>query len=125
MDAGTENMEYIPVSSERAGEDYLTYDLLQCTNDADFMFFDYEFALKHGFNPDVYKSVYYSITPIDDKVMNICSRLYMEHNTIIRDRKGHSMSVSDIIVIHFKDGDRYFYVNSIGFVELTDFVFKF
>ena len=44
--------------------------------------------------------------------------LYMEHNGVILDRKGRSMSISDVIVMHLPDGDRYFYVDFIGFTEI-------
>ena len=44
--------------------------------------------------------------------------LYMEHNGVILDRKGRSMSISDIIVMHLPNGDRYFYVDFIGFTEI-------
>lgn len=42
----------------------------------------------------------------------------MEHNGVILDRKGRSMSISDVIVMHLPNGDRYFYVDFIGFTEI-------
>lgn len=33
-------------------------------------------------------------------------------------RKGRSMSISDVLVMHLPDGDRFFYVDFVGFTEV-------
>lgn len=111
---------FVEVQACMSGYDFLEYDLLQCTDESKFIFFGYEFAKEHGLCPKVYKKVYHDIVPIENPQL-VCERLYQAHNTRIRDRKGHSMSVSDILVLHFKDGDRYFYTDTVGFEEIYDF----
>ncbi len=40
------------------------------------------------------------------------------------DFRGHSMSVSDVVVLHRGDEDKAFYVDSFGFTELPDFLLE-
>ena len=67
-----------------------------------------------------YNKVYRGIFEFD-KNFNVnkeCERLYMEHNGVILDRKGRSMSISDVLVMHLPNGDRFFYVDFVGFTEV-------
>ncbi len=64
----------------------------------------YEAALKPG-------------TSLDD--------LYYEFNMQHpKDFRGHSMSVSDIVVLHKRDEDKAFYVDTFGFTEVPEFLLE-
>ena len=79
-------------------------------------------AMKRNLSPQLsdYNKVYRGIFEFSDTfdVKRECEMLYMEHNGVILDRKGRSMSISDVIVMHLPNGDRYFYVDFIGFTEI-------
>lgn len=107
----------VNVSEAGTGKGFVAYDLLQAKTETPYKFLSYDFAKKNNFSLDAYESVYKDIIPEKD-VCSMCENLYMEHNTIIADRKSHSMSVSDIIVFHFSSGNRYFYTDSFGFKEI-------
>ena len=96
------------------------YDLLQ--TEADYAFCPFESAMKKNPSPQLsdYGKVYRGIFEFCDtfEAKKECEMLYMEHNGVILDRKGRSMSISDIIVMHLPDGDRYFYVDMFGFAEI-------
>ena len=107
----------VNVSEAGTGKGFVAYDLLQAKAETPYKFFSYDFARKNNFSLDAYESVYKDII-LEKDICSMCENLYMEHNTIIADRKSHSMSVSDIIVFHFSSGDRYFYTDSFGFKEI-------
>lgn len=113
---------YALFSYKQEGVDFLTYHILQCTEESEFTFFDLKYARAHNFGPDKYRNVYYGIEKFDKLPLRICQKLYESHNAYIHDCRGHVLSVSDIIVIHYPAGDRYFYVNPIGFEELKNFL---
>lgn len=117
----TDDNRWQSVKASKDGEDFISYDLLQCNQDVQYKFFGLDFVKDKQLtlSLDDYHKVYHAITRPGDAI-TICERLYAEHNTVITDRRGHSMSVSDILVLHFSDGDRYFYTDSFGFTEITD-----
>ena len=86
------------------------------------MFCPFETAMKRNLSPQLsdYNKVYRGIFEFSDtfEAKRVCERLYMEHNGVILDRKGRSMSISDVIVLHLPDGDRYFYVDLFGFTKV-------
>ena len=109
------------VKPEEEKERFCFYDLLQ--TEADYAFCPFESTIKkHSPKLSDYNKVYRGIfefcDTFDAKRMCECERLYMEHNGMILDRKGRSMSISDVIVMHLPNGDRYFYVDIFGFAEI-------
>lgn len=50
---------------------------------------------------------------------DIYTRFNIDHP---EDFKGHSLSVSDVVVLHEKGSDTAYYVDSIGFKEVPDFL---
>lgn len=85
------------------------------------MFCPFKSAMKkHSPKLSDYGKVYRGIFEFSDtfEAKRVCERLYMEHNGVILDRKGRPMSISDIIVMHLPNGDRYFYVDMFGFKEI-------
>lgn len=111
---------WVPVNAEDNGKVFLHYEIFQCKNDTPYLFYGLNLLQTKGYKlkQEDYSKVYHSITQNNDDILHICEQLYMEYNTIISDRRGHSMSVSDIIALHFCDKTRYFFVDSFGFVEL-------
>lgn len=108
------------VKPEDEKKTFCFYDLLQ--TEADYVFCPFESAMKRSLSPQLsdYNKVYRGIFEFSDTfdVKRECEMLYMEHNGVILDRKGRSMSISDVIVMHLPNGDRYFYVDFIGFTEI-------
>lgn len=107
------------VKPEDEKKHFCFYDLLQ--TEADYAFCPFESTMKrHSPKLSDYNKVYRGIVEFSDtfEAKRVCERLYMEHNGVIMDRKGRSMSISDIIVMHLPNGDRYFYVDMFGFAEI-------
>ena len=101
------------------GTAFCFYELLQCNED--YAFASFEYAIKK-YTPNIsdYKKVYRGTFEMDEKfdVSKECEQLYMEHNGVIIDRKGRSMSMSDILVMYLPNGKRYVYVDTFGFTEV-------
>ena len=70
-------------------------------------------------NPDNYEKVYEAPKTAEDTLDSIYYRFNMEHP---RDFRGHSLSVSDVIVFHENGVDTAHYVDSYGFTAIPDFV---
>ena len=107
------------VKPEEEKKTFCFYDLLQ--TEADYVFCPFESAMKrHSPKLSDYGKVYRGIFEFCDTfdAKRECEMLYMEHNGVILDRKGRSMSISDVIVMHLPNGDRYFYVDMFGFAEI-------
>lgn len=104
------------VKPEEEKKTFCFYDLLQ--TEADYAFCP--FVKRHSQKLSDYNKVYRGIFEFDENfnVNKECERLYMEHNGVILDRKGRSMSISDVLVMHLPDGDRFFYVDFVGFTEV-------
>ena len=104
------------VKPEEEKKTFCFYDLLQ--TEADYVFCP--FVKRHSQKLSDYNKVYRGIFEFDENfnVNKECERLYMEHNGVILDRKGRSMSISDVLVMHLPNGDRFFYVDFVGFTEV-------
>lgn len=108
-----------PVAPEEEGNEFVFYELWQC--DAAYAFSDSAYALsKYEPNFSDYHKVYRGVIPLSEgfDAKKICEQLYMEHNGVILDRKGRSMSVSDIIIMDSPEGKRWFYVDTFGFTKV-------
>lgn len=93
---------------------YLILQLKDITK-VNYAFMSYEFALKYGFSINDYEVVYRGElkTARNEKVFTILDAIFMILNTHRpEDFKGHSLSVSDIIIL--ENGDMY-YVDTVGF----------
>lgn len=66
-----------------------------------------------------YKKVYTGMEYKRDSVYATLESVFCDHNGHIKDRRGHSMSVSDIVVLYL-DGDKTeaYYTDSIGFQKI-------
>ena len=101
-----------------------TYSIYQLKRDEDMR--DYSFASmdelnRRGLtvNPDNYEKVYEAPKTAEDTLDSIYYRFNMEHPA---DFRGHSLSVSDVIVFHENGVDTAHYVDSYGFKAIPDFV---
>lgn len=96
----------------------MKYEILQLKPEhrREYGFEHYDWAIKHGFSVDHYEKMYEGdILDIEDD--NVVCEVLFERFNIDRpaDFKGHSLSVSDIIVL---DGRKY-YTDYIGFKKLS------
>lgn len=107
------------VSPKEEGSKFVFYELWQC--DADYAFSDSAYAFgEYEPNFSDYHKVYRGVIPVTEgfNVERACERLYMEHNGVILDRKGRSMSISDILIMDSPEGKRWFYVDTFGFTKV-------
>lgn len=75
------------------------YKILQLPIESDYIFMNYDFAKKHGFDLMDYKKVYSGeeeARDVDDLVNYLFEKFNVNHPD---DFKGHSMSVSDIVLV--------------------------
>ena len=101
-----------------------TYSIYQLKRDEDMR--DYSFVSmdelnRRGLtvNPENYEKVYEAPKTAEDTLDSIYYRFNMEHPA---DFRGHSLSVSDVIVFHENGVDTAHYVDSYGFKAIPDFV---
>lgn len=95
----------------------MKYEVYQIkdNNNARYEFMGYDWALSHGFNLDDYEKVYEGNIVADSTPEDTCELIFImlnQHRP--EDFHGHSLSVSDIVVIN---GQR-FYTDSIGFRKI-------
>ncbi|MCD7761766.1 MAG: YodL domain-containing protein [Lachnospiraceae bacterium] len=101
-----------------------SYEIYQLKNDEstrDFAFEGTEYLKKKGLKVERgnYDLVYHA--PLDDK--ETLDSIYMKFNLYHpADFRGHSLSVSDIVVFHKDDVDTAYYVDSFGFAEVPEFL---
>lgn len=105
-----------------AGEErYALYQLNTESKDVPYQFIGMEFVKDYGMEVDAedYKCVYSGILQDSISLDEFYSIFNQNHPA---DFKGHSMSVSDVVIVN-RDGDiKAFYADSFGFADLPDFV---
>lgn len=90
-------------------------EIWQIKNSCDYSWMRWSYA-KDKFNPYDYKKVYKDIR----ENVNLES-LFVEFNTNHpTDFTGHSMSVSDVIVVKQDNKEKIYYVDSVGFEDITE-----
>lgn len=108
-------------------KDFMTnnsFDIYQLKNNEttrDFRFERMEFLKKKGISVDKenYDLIYHAPLDKKDTLDSIYERFNLYHPA---DFRGHSLSVSDVVVFH-KDGvDTAYYVDSYGFTEVPEFL---
>ena len=105
-----------------AGEErYAFYQLNTESKDVPYEFMGMDFVKNHGMEVTAadYKCVYSGILHDSVSLDELYSIFNQNHPA---DFKGHSMSVSDVVIVN-RDGDmKAYYVDSFGFADLPDFV---
>ena len=100
---------------------YFVYqlDLSDSTDDLRFMSLDWLEKKGLPVDRDNYQMVYAAELSPGETLEDIYTRFNIDHP---EDFKGHSLSVSDVVVLHEKGSDTAYYVDSIGFKEVPDFL---
>jgi len=93
-------------------------DLSDSTDDLRFMSLDWLEKKGLPVDRDNYQMVYAAELSPGETLEDIYTRFNIDHP---EDFKGHSLSVSDVVVLHEKGSNTAYYVDSIGFKELPDF----
>ncbi len=111
-------------------DSYCIYQLITDTEGAVMRrFMSYDWLIDHDMKPEHndYEAVYYE--KISDCFINqtaadeLLEQIYMRFNMgRPKDFTGWSVSVSDVIAIKRRGGIKYYYTDSVGFIELHDFV---
>ena len=94
-------------------------DLSDSTDDLRFMSLDWLEKKGLPVDRDNYQMVYAAELSPGETLEDIYTRFNIDHP---EDFKGHSLSVSDVVVLHEKGSDTAYYVDSIGFKEVPDFL---
>ena len=107
---------------ERDAERFTVYQLKSSDDTRAYRFVPMEVLKNEGLeiHPEFYREVYRGeLSPGDD-----LEDIYIRFNqgTLPEDYKGHSLSVSDIVVLHQEGGDRAFYVDRFGYQEVPEFL---
>ena len=100
------------------------YTIYQVGVNEDFCFMRWEVARRHNWSFDPYKIVWEGTEEARDDydLLNYLYEVFNERRP--SDFRGHSMSVSDIIMICDDDGSTYYYCDSFGWHDITDNVMK-
>ena len=99
---------------------YSIYQLDLSDNTDNFRFMSLDWLESKGLSVDRdhYQMVYAMQREPGETLEDIYRRFNIDHP---EDFRGHSLSVSDVVVLHEKGTDTAYYVDSIGFQELPDF----
>lgn len=99
---------------------YSIYQLSPSGNTSQYYFMPYDWLEKKGISVDRdnYRMAYAAQWEPGETLEDIYRRFNIDHP---KDFKGHSLSVSDVVVLHENGTDTACYVDSFGFKELPDF----
>ena len=126
--------EQFPVATENRwqkafqqnpADSYCIYQLRRDPELAELRFMNSQYLREHGLEPafDHYEAVYSGSLPSDGSTEARLDDLYMKFNTAHpQDFTGHSLSVSDIVVLRQQGAVSSHYVDSVGFVQLSAFL---
>ena len=102
-------------------DSFSIYQLRQGEDTRKFRFEAYDYLAAKGYAADMadYEFVYTAELLPGTSLEDIYTRFNVNHP---QDFKGHSLSVSDVVVLHQNGQDTAYYVDSIGFKELPEFL---
>ena len=106
-------------------DSYCIYQLRRDPELAELRFMNSQYLWEHGLEPafDHYEAVYSGSLPSDGSTEARLDDLYMKFNTAHpQNFTGHSLSVSDIVVLRQQGAVSSHYVDSVGFVQLPAFL---
>ena len=110
---------------QNPADSYCIYQLRRDPELAELRFMNSQYLREHGLEPafDHYEAVYSGSLPSDGSTEARLDDLYMKFNTAHpQDFTGHSLSVSDIVVLRQQAAVSSHYVDSVGFVQLPAFL---
>ena len=113
----------IPVAPETEQEQKKTLDIYQIKDDElgkkmSFMNFDYLRSFNMPVTAERYDKIYTGDMKEGEDLEGVYTRFNLNHPA---DYRGHSLSVSDVIVVHENGKDSAHFVDSYGFKEIPDF----
>ena len=126
--------EQFPVATENRwqkafqqnpADSYCIYQLRRDPELAELRFMNSQYLREHGLEPafDHYEAVYSGALSSDGSTETRLDDLYMKFNTAHpQDFTGHSLSVSDIVVLKQQGAVSSHYVDSVGFVQFPAFL---
>lgn len=100
---------------------YAIFQINEDTKGKAYRFMGMDYAVSHGMRIDAsdYNFVYSGQMTEDDTLDRLYERFNIEHP---KDYTGHSLSVSDVIVLQEEQRMKAYYVDSFGYRELPDFL---
>ena len=110
---------------QNPADSYCIYQLRRDPEVAELRFMNSQYLREHGLEPafDHYEAVYSGVLPSDGVTEARLDDLYMKFNTAHpQDFTGHSLSVSDIVVLRQQGAVSSHYVDSVGFVQFPAFL---
>ena len=110
---------------QNPSDSYCIYQLRRDPELAELRFMNSQYLREHGLEPafDHYEAVYSGSLPSDGSTEARLDDLYMKFNTAHpQDFTGHSLSVSDIVVLKQQGAVSSHYVDSVGFVQFPAFL---
>ena len=110
---------------QNPADSYCIYQLRRDPELAELRFMYSQYLREHGLEPafDHYEAVYSGSLPSDGSTEARLDDLYMKFNTAHpQDFTGHSLSVSDIVVLKQQGAVSSHYVDSVGFVQFPAFL---
>lgn len=110
---------------QNPADSYCIYQLCRDPELAELRFMNSQYLREHGLELafDHYEAVYSGALPSDGSTEARLDDLYMKFNTAHpQDFTGHSLSVSDIVVLRQQGAVSSHYVDSVGFVQLSAFL---
>lgn len=110
---------------QNPADSYCIYQLCRDPELAELRFMNSQYLREHGLEPafDHYEAVYSGSLPSDGSTEARLDDLYMKFNTAHpQDFTGHSLSVSDIVVLKQQGAVSSHYVDSVGFVQFPAFL---
>lgn len=110
---------------QNPADSYCIYQLCRDPELAELRFMNSQYLREHGLEPafDHYEAVYSGALPSDGSTEARLDDLYMKFNTAHpQDFTGHSLSVSDIVVLKQQGAVSSHYVDSVGFVQFPAFL---
>ena len=108
------------MASKKQVDAFALFQLKNTPENKDLLFESYDRLTKqgHSVNQDNYDQVYTGALFAGETLDSIYERFNLHHPD---DFRGHSLSVSDVIVIHKDNRDQAYYVDSFGFKQVPEF----
>lgn len=106
---------------ERNADRYEIYQIGDESPARDYKFMGLEFAQSHNFEirKEDYDLIYTAPLADGDTLESLYEKFNLDHPA---DFTGHSLSVSDVILLHQNGEDHAFFVDSFGFAEIPEFL---
>ena len=120
-----ETMRGDMLKEQAAKQEFSTYTIYQISDEAenrrDIIFENLEHLQNRGLSVDAanYEAVYTGELEEGTTLDDLYEKFNIDHPA---DYKGHSMSVSDVVVLHQNGEDKAYFVDSFGFTEVPEFL---